>query len=194
MSEVERNLLGFTLGPEMFFASMLVLLRIGRRRWPRAGIVALFLVAPATLGLVLFWCAGLFEDPVAYYFTVLRLQRATSVNGVPISKVIPASRGSFSVDDYFAHTCGYYRNLITVRLDPNPPEHAFYYFLYENRRQVLVPINEQTAEAFPALMPKGDELVSMGVLNGTGATISFGSGEIKPPAKWFRSVTGNGSQ
>jgi hypothetical protein len=72
-------------------------------------------------------------------------------------------------------------------------KHPAYYFTYDTQKRTLVPFCEETAEAFPELMPAGDTLVNVEVLNANEerehlVESEYMGTELKLPEKWFREV------
>lgn len=141
------------------------------------------------------WFVGiLFEFQYPYTFTLMRVQNATSVSGVPASKVIKADGADWSrglrwhTCSYCAHLCGDQPELISVHLEV-PDKSAFYYFAYCFQNHTLVPMNDCTPAHFPTLVPTGDQLEALCQLDGTKSTYYVGGGEIMLPRKWFRAAT-----
>ena len=144
------------------------------------------------------WFVGIvFEFEYPYTFTLMRVRSAVSASGTPVSKIITAdgadwSRGlNWHTCSYCSSWCGDYKNLISVRLDA-PDKRTSYYFAYCSTTRTLVPMTDETASHFPSLVPAGDRLESVNQLNGKAGTLGVGAGELKLPAKWFRTVTNAG--
>ncbi len=191
-------MLGFMIVPMVIGVVSIFAVCVVRKQRPSFWPVFGLLGSLAVLGFVIFWFAGLLEFPCAYAFTLLRIPDATSVNGVPVSKLIKGAGNYWVTDDYFSDLCGDYDNLTTIRLE-TPSNTTDYYFAYDSRTRVLVPMTDAAAECFPAFMPSDDKLVGVYELNGGTnrvngfvSTMTMGNNEIKLPAKWFRaSVKGS---
>jgi hypothetical protein len=155
------------------------------------------LVLSAFVVWLVWWVGMVFEFEYPYTFTLMRVRSATSVSGLPAAQIIKSDSADWSGGlDW--HTCSYcadafgdHRNLTLVRLTaPDKAKATFYYFAYCRQTHVIVPLMDKTAAQFPSLMPAGDELRPVGELDGTGRTSSFGDGELKLPAKWYRTAAG----
>lgn len=139
------------------------------------------------------WLVGIvceFEYP--YMLTLTAVANARSPSGVAVSKIITADGSDWSHGLHW-HACSYCcdlsgtnKNLISVHFQA-PDKSTMYYFAYCRRTHILVPMTDHTAAHFPLLMPPGDQLQPVGVLDGNGQTTSLGYGEMKLPAKWYRS-------
>lgn len=141
------------------------------------------------------WFVGMvmeFEYP--YMFTLMKVRNATSISGVPISKVIKADGDDWSgglhwhTCSYCAYNCGDSKNLISVQLEA-PNKRTCYFFAYCRTTHTIVPLNDATAAHFPSLMPPGDKLESAYMLNGKTGVSGNGFGDFKVPANWFRKAT-----
>jgi hypothetical protein len=188
MDETTRNMLGFISVPTMLGVVGLFAVCLARNKRPSIGRVFGLLGGLALFGFAVFWFASALELKCAYAFTLLRIPNAMSVNGVPVSKIIKAKDAHWFTDGYENDMLEEFEdnNLTVIRMNIGT-DTTLYYFAYDNRTRVLVPMTDSTAARFPALMPPGDELVDLGKLNGkTNMTISVGAGIIKLPAKWFR--------
>jgi hypothetical protein len=142
---------------------------------------------------VVWWFGIVLEFEYPYALTLLNAKNARSVAGVPIRRIIEASgndweKGRWHTCSYCAYRCGDHENLISVKFDAPS---GIWFFAYCSTTRELVPMNDSTAAQFPAMMPVGDSLKSVSVLNG-----KLGGGgwvynqELKLPVKWFRVVTG----
>ena len=102
-------------------------------------------------------------------------------------KIIKGQDLHWVTDGYIAGICGVPDNLTALRLE-TPSNSSDYYFAYDSRTRVVVPMTPAAAVEFPAFMPTGDELVGVFELYGnTNSTTTWmGGNEIKLPAKWFR--------
>jgi hypothetical protein len=139
------------------------------------------------------WLVGIvceFEYP--YELTLIAVTNSKSASDVPVSKIIKSDGSNWGRGPHW-HTCSYCcdfcgtnRNLISVHIQA-PDKSTMYYFAYCRRTHILVPMTDHTAAHFPLLMPPGDKLQPVGILDGSGQTISLGYGEMKLPAKWYRS-------
>ena len=143
----------------------------------------------------LIWLVGIvFEFEYPYTFTLMRVRSAVSTDGRPVSEIITAdgadwSRGlNWHTCSYCASWCGDHKNLVSVRLDA-PSNGTSYYFAFCSVTRTLVPMTDETASHFPSLVPTGDSLEGVNELNGKAGTMSVGDGNLKLPAKWFRTVT-----
>jgi len=187
MTEHTRNMMGFMIVPMTAGVGGILLVSFLRKRlpsfWPVFGLLGWL----GLLGYMVFLSAWFLDLPCAYVFTVLRMPSAISVNGVPVAKIIKGKGGHWVTDDYFARLCGDHDNLTAMRLE-TPSNSTDYYFAYDSRTRVVVPMTPAAAAEFPAFMPSGDELVGVFELNGnTNSTTTWmGGNEIKLPGKWFR--------
>ena len=141
----------------------------------------------------LVWFVGMaFECEYPYALTLARVQSATSVNGVLVSKIIRADGANWDrrlhwhTCSYCDYWCGDHKNLIHVHLEA-PDKCTIYEFAYCCTTRTLVPMTDETAEHFPSLMPAGDQLKAVSQLSRTGGG-TLGTGELKLPAKWFQTV------
>lgn len=189
MNEYTRNMLGFTIAPVILGFGLIVAVCRARKRRPSFWRVSGILAGLAACGFGVWFVAGLIELPLAYAFTLLRMSGAKSANGVPVSKITKGEFAYWTTDDYFAGKCGDHDNLVTMRLEVLY-EGLDYYFAYDSRTRVVVPMTDAAAKRFPALMPAGDKLVNACELNGeTNTSFWMGNNELKMPAKWFRAAT-----
>ena len=186
MSEEIRNMLGFMMVPTVLGTAVLIAVCLARKRRPSFWRVFALLGGLVVLGFVVFDVVSVLELECAYVFTLLRIPSATSVNGVPVSKIVKAEDAHWFTDGYNNDLIGNIQNLTAIRLDIGT-DPTLYWFAYDNRTRVLVPMTDSAAARFPALMPSGDELVDLGELNaGSPSNMTVGAGVIKLPAKWFR--------
>jgi len=182
------NAYGFVLAFVGFGVLILGAVWLIRERRPRAATSCGFLAALAVCGYITFWVFGLFEFPAAWFFTILRMPSATSINGVRVSEIVKGKGDRWVTDDYFCGICGDHDNLLALRLETSS-NRSDYYFAYDSRTRVIVPLTIAAAGKFPEFMPKGDELVAVSILNG-GARGGgqMGNNEMELPAKWFEAV------
>ena len=143
----------------------------------------------------LVWLGGVvFEFEYPYAMTLSQVRRAVSVGGAPVSQIM--QRQGYDMSRLHWHTCSYcndplrgQRNIILVRLDVADKTNSFY-FAYCRPTHVLVPMMAPTAAEFPSLMPPGDEMRSVGELDGSGSRWSLGQGDLVLPRNWYRKATG----
>ena len=191
MDEITRNMFGFMLVSVFIGAAGILWYSFHRRRrppfWKSLGLLS----ALAVLGVVVFWFCGLLEMPCAYAFTIWRMSGAVSANGVPVSKIIKKDGGYWETDDYFAYICCPNQDFLTTLRLKTPSVSMDYYFEYDSRTRVVVPISDNSAGLYPELMPKGDKLVNAYELTtGTNGGVYLGDGgPLKLPVEWFRNVT-----
>lgn len=181
-------MLGFIIVPTVLGVATLLAVCLTRKRRPSFWRVIGLLGGLALFGFVVFWLASALELECAYAFTLLRIPSATSVNGVPVSKIIRAENAHWFTDGYENNLLDTFEdgNLTVIRLNTESNA-TFYYFAYDSRTHVLVPMTDATAQRFPEFMPSGDELVEVSELNGkTNMEMTVGNNIIKLPAKWFR--------
>jgi hypothetical protein len=109
MTEPIRNMLGFVLVPMTIGVAAIVCVCLVRRSIPSFGDAFGLLGGLVLLGLLSFasyLVAWFFELPCGYYFTVVRMPSAISVNGVPVSKIINGDDVHWVTDGYIAGICG----------------------------------------------------------------------------------------
>ena len=157
--------------------------------------VIVILGCVALLAYLVLWVGMALNLEYPYALTLMRVRKAISVKGVPVSQIIREA-GIDTSRGLHWHTCSYcddalgvHRDLILVRLDGADVARS-YYFAYCRPTHVLVPLMDRTAAKFPSLVPPGDELRPIGELDGTGRTPSYGEGELKLPRNWYRKATG----
>jgi len=184
------NAYGFVLA---FVGSGILILGvvwIMRERRPPAVASCGFLVALAMCGYAMFWVLGLFQMPSAWFFTIARMPSARSVKGVRVSEIVKGAGNHWVTDDYFCGVCGDHDNLLAVRLETSSNRFD-YYFAYDSRTRVIVPLTAAAAAKFPEFMPEGDTLVSVWALNGKSSNSgggSMGNNILELPRKWFEAA------
>lgn len=153
--------------------------------WGMAGVVAFLLM----------WC---FEFPCAYAFTLLQISKAVSANGVPVASILGSRSIHWHTSSYYNNVCGVDGDLVALRLETLSISN---YFAYDTATHVLVPMTDAAARQFPALMPLGDTMINVSLLesnaNKRGAAYAMtfvGGDEIKLPEKWFRKHCASGGR
>src|SRR5579863_4209922 len=105
------------------------------------------MAATALLALVAWtvWFVGIvFEFEYPYTFTLLSVQHAKSIDGVPVSKIIRGDGANWPAhldwytDSYIDDSCGNVRGITTVALAA-PDNSTRYYFAYSSETHTLVP-------------------------------------------------------
>ncbi len=183
------NAYGFVLAFVGFGILILGAVWLVRERRPRAVASCGFLVMLAVCGFVTLWVLSLLEFPAAWFFTILRMPSATSVKGVRVSEIVKGGGDRWMTDDYFCDICGDHDNLLAMRLETSSNRFD-YYFVYDSRTRVVVPMTDAAAQKFPEFMPDGDEMVAVSTLNeGKRGGGQMGNNVIKLPAKWFEVAT-----
>lgn len=140
-------------------------------------------VVVAVCGIVAYAAGMLLECEYPYWLTLRRVSRAHGWDGTPVAATVEAAFPRARYRTHW-HICGYCAEwldaasrVIHVRLDVRPHQPAgerasrvvFYNFGYVRTTHVLVPATQQTAQAFPRLMPPGARLAP-------GAAATLGDG------------------
>ena len=143
----------------------------------------------------LVWLFGnIFEFEYPYTLTLVSVQSAKSVNGVPVSGIIRGDgakwppRLRWHTCSYCADSCGNVKGLVCVQVSA-PDNSTIYYFAYSRETHTLVPLTSRTAAHYPALMPTNDPVRIVQQMNGNTGAYGNGYGEFELPEKWFRKVT-----
>lgn len=161
----------------------------------KQAIKVLAFTAVLAFGTCLVWFFGMvFEFEYPYTLTLMSVQSAKSVNGVPVSGIIKGdgakwpSRLHWHTCSYCADSCGNVRGLISVQLSA-PDNSTIYHFAYSRETHSLVPLTHGTAAHYPALMPSNDPVRIVQQMNGNTGAYGDGYGEFELPEKWFRKTT-----
>jgi hypothetical protein len=107
-------------------------------------------------GTWLVWFFGMVcECQYPYALTLMRVQNAKSVTGVPVSEIIKGdgakwpARLPWHTCSYCADWCGDVKGLICVTLSA-PDKSTIYHFAYSRETRTLVPLTGATATHYPA--------------------------------------------
>ena len=140
----------------------------------------------------LVWLFGMvFEFEYPYTFTLLSVQNAKSVNGVPVSGIIRGDGANWPPHlhwhtcSYCADNCGAVGGITCVELSA-PDNSTIYHFAYSRETHTLVPLTSGTAAHYPALMPSNDPVRIVQQMNGNTGAYGNGYGDFELPEKWFR--------
>lgn len=192
IDEEIRNLLAFEAIPAALGA-LLVVCHLARHNQSLSNKKAIAMIAAlALLGFAFIFVVSVLEMPVSFTFTLLfRIPYAKSATGVPIREIVKINDTPWETGGHFHHACGT-ENLLAVRLEETP-NHPAYYFAYFGAANTLVPLSDETAAAFPALLPPGDTLVGVTELAtpaqvNHGLTPEYYGAKLELPEKWFRSI------
>jgi hypothetical protein len=189
MNEPTRNMLGFMLVSLLIGGAFISPFYFRRKRKPSFWFAFILLILLPLFGFAVFFIAGMLELPCAYFFTTARMSTATSVTGVPVSKILHGKSLEWSTDDYMCDTCGASENLMPLWLETQSRTYKDYFF-YDTRTRFIVPITDAAAQDFPEFVPPGDTFVNIAYLEQTNHTgpiwLRYIEGnELKVPTKWF---------
>jgi hypothetical protein len=161
----------------------------------KQAIKALTFTAVLAIAAWLAWFFGIvFEFEYPYTLTLVSVQSAKSVNGVPVSGIIKSDGAQWPPGlhwhtcSYCANSCGRVKGLICVQVSA-PDNSTIYHFAYSRETHTLVPLTSRTAAHYPTLMPTNDPVRIVQQMNGNTGAYGNGYGEFELPEKWFRKVT-----
>ena len=189
-NEDVRNMIGFMALSSIFPSGLLAWFSIRSKLQLRRNLVAGYMAGFAIVGYLAWFVAAVAETSTSFTFTLLRIPTAKSLDGKRVSEIVKADAASWTTGGHFYHPCGH-DDLVAIKLMLRGSE-IEYYFAYDSRAHLLVPLCNQAATAFPPLMPSDDSLINLAELHrlsktGYTAASEYGGVQLKLPEKWFYS-------
>jgi hypothetical protein len=186
-TEQWRNFAGFIIVPVVAVGSVAGAIALASKNPPKTIHATVASVIIAFGGFVVWFVGGMLEFPFVYAFTQLHIRNATAWDGSPISKILGSDINDLTTDDYIANVCPDYSTITVFRIF-RQGRLAGYYFAYDTKSNVLVPLSETAALHFPALMPPGDRLMDWWTLTENRDGGQFGDATLTMPANWFHKI------
>jgi hypothetical protein len=186
-TEQWRNFAGFITVPTVVVGSVMGATAWAFKNPPKRTHAIVASVVVAFGGFVVWSVGGMLEFPFVYAFTQLHIRNATAWDGSPISKILGSDINDLTTDDYIGDRCPDYSPIIIFRMF-RQGRLAGYYFAYDTKSNVLVPLSETAALYYPALMPPGDRLVDWWTLTTNRDGGQFGDAILAMPADWFHKI------
>ncbi len=186
-TEQWRNFAGFIIVPAVVLGSVMGAAAWAFKNPPKRTRAIVVSVVVTFSSFVVWFVGGMLEFPFVYAFTQLHIRNATTWDGSPILKILRSDINDLYTDDYIGNFCPDY-STITIFGMYRHGQLAGYYFAYDTKSNVLVPLSETAALNFPTLMPPGDRLVDWSTLTTNRDGGSFGDATLAMPANWFRKI------
>jgi hypothetical protein len=186
-TEEGRNFAGFIIVPVVVVGSVMSGIALALRNPPKSTHAIVASVIVALSGYVVWFVGGMLEFPFVYAFTQLHIRNAKAWDGSPISKILGSDINDLTTDDYIGNLCPDYSTITIFRM-LRQGGLAGYYFAYDTKSNVLVPLSETAASQFQALMPPGDRLVDWWTLTGNRDGGQFGDATLAMPSNWFHKI------
>jgi len=191
-TELWRNFTGFIIVPVVLVGAIMGAIVFNLKKPLRSSraIVACILVVSVLVafgGFAVWFLGGMFQTPFVYTFTQLHIRNAKAWDGSSVSGVLGLNITDLTTDDYIADLNLEYSTITFFRM-VQQGRLVGYYFAYDTKSNVLVPLSEKAASDFPALMPAGDRLENWSTLIGQPGGGQFGDATLAMPANWFHKI------
>jgi len=186
-TEQWRNFTGFIIVPIVVVRSVMGAMAWVFKNPPKRTRAFVASVVVTFSAFVVWFGGGMLQLPFVYIFTQLHIRNATAWDGSPISKTLGLDINDLYTDDYIGDLCPDYSTITIFRMF-RQGRLAGYYFAYDTKSNVLVPLSETAALHFPTLMPSGDRLVDLWTLTTNRDGGQFGDATLAMPANWFHKI------
>ncbi len=143
-----RNFAGFIIVPVVFVGSLTGAIAWAFKNPPKSIHVIVASVMVAFGSYIVWFVGGMLEFPFVYTFTQLHIRNASAWDGSPISKILGSDINDLTTDDYIADCCPDYSTITIFRM-LRQGRLAGYYFAYDTKSNVLVPLSETVRITIP---------------------------------------------